>query len=256
MITAEHAMEFGRDVYAVPGAVTNPLSHVPLQLVRDGATMIRGPEDLMHDLGIEPVGAQVAMRAELGDGERRILAQLRGPTLPDRVASALGVGLPEAVQLLMRLELRGFVRNVGGRYESTLRARARRDEANEPELVARVRTCSSRRARRVTRTSSSIGGILSGHGRRRSGRCLNDPHGVGTRGHPNHEADARQPTLPPADAALIEGFADHLALERHLAASPSTPTAGTWRSSRPSWSAGRRDCPARGSTTSAGSSPS
>ncbi len=122
MITAEHAMEFGRDVYAVPGAVTNPLSYVPLQLVRDGATMIRGPEDLMHDLGIEPVGEQVALRAELGDGERRILAQLRGPTLPDRVASAVGIGLPEAVQMLMRLELRGLVRNVGGRYESTLRA--------------------------------------------------------------------------------------------------------------------------------------
>ena len=124
MITAEHAMEFGRDVYAVPGAVTNPLAHVPLQLVRDGATMIRGPEDLVHDLGLEPVGGQVTLRVQLDDGERRILAQLRGPTLPDRAASALGIGLPEAVRLLMRLELRGFVRNVGGRYESTLRAGA------------------------------------------------------------------------------------------------------------------------------------
>ena len=31
----------------------------------------------------------------------------------------------------MRLELRGFVRNVGGRYETTLKARAQRNEANE-----------------------------------------------------------------------------------------------------------------------------
>lgn len=122
MITAEHAMEFGRDVYAVPGAVTNPLAHVPLQLIRDGATMIRGPADLMHDLGLEAVGEQAALRVRLGDGERRILDELRGPTLPDRVASSLGIGLPETVRLLMRLELRGFVRNVGGRYESTMRA--------------------------------------------------------------------------------------------------------------------------------------
>ena len=124
MITAEHAMEFGREVYAVPGPVTNPLAHVPLQLIRDGATMIRGPEDLLHDLGLEPAGDQIALRVQLAEDERRVLGELRGPTLPDRVAAALGIGLPEAVQLLMRLELRGFVRNVGGRYESTLRAGA------------------------------------------------------------------------------------------------------------------------------------
>ncbi len=53
MITAEHAMEFGRDVYAVPGSVVGPLSAVPLQLIRDGATMIRGGDDLLEDLGLE-----------------------------------------------------------------------------------------------------------------------------------------------------------------------------------------------------------
>src|SRR5262245_54002356 len=54
LITAEHALEFGREEFAVPGSVTNPLAHVPLQLIRDGAAMIRGAEDLLHDLGLEP----------------------------------------------------------------------------------------------------------------------------------------------------------------------------------------------------------
>lgn len=122
MISAEHAMEFGRDVYAVPGAVTNPLAAVPLQLIRDGATMIRGAEDLLHDLGFEAAAGDVAGRVDLSEAERRVLAQLTGPTLPERVASAVGVPIPEAVGVLMRLELRGFVRSLGGRYESTLRA--------------------------------------------------------------------------------------------------------------------------------------
>ncbi|MEX2203795.1 MAG: DNA-processing protein DprA [Actinomycetota bacterium] len=124
MISAEHAMEFGRDVYAVPGAVTNPLAEVPLRLIRDGATMIRGAGDLLDDLGLELDAEKVVERLEISEDERRALAELTGPTLPDRVATALGVTIPQAVSLLMRLELRGFVRSVGGRYESTLKAGA------------------------------------------------------------------------------------------------------------------------------------
>ena len=121
MITAEHAMEFGRDVYAMPGAVNNPLSFVPLQLIREGATMIRGPEDLLNDLGIEPASGSVDDPGVLSGPERRALDELTGPTLPERVAAALGTGVPETVALLMGLEVRGFVRSVGGRFEPTLR---------------------------------------------------------------------------------------------------------------------------------------
>jgi DNA processing protein len=120
LISAEHAMEFGRDVFAVPGAVTRPLSDVPLQLIRDGATMIRGAEDLLHDLGLQLVAEEVADRVELTDAERDVLARLGTPVLPDRLASLVGASVPQVVAVLMRLELRGFVRNVGGRYETTL----------------------------------------------------------------------------------------------------------------------------------------
>lgn len=121
MITAEHAMEFGRDVFAVPGAVNNPLASVPLQLIRDGARMIRGAEDLLHDLGLAVTVQTAARRADLTTAERETLRHLTGPTLPERVAGALGTSVPEAVAILMGLELRGFVRSVGGRYESTLK---------------------------------------------------------------------------------------------------------------------------------------
>lgn len=124
LISAEHAMEFGRDVYAVPGAVSNPLAEVPLQLIRDGATMIRGAEDLLQDLGLELVAEAVVEQLEISEEERRALAELTGPVLPDRVAAALGTTIPHAVTLLMRLELRGLVRGVGGRYEPTLKSRA------------------------------------------------------------------------------------------------------------------------------------
>ncbi len=131
MITAEHAMEFGREVFALPGSVTSTLSEVPLQLIREGATLIRGADDLLDDLGIALVPAQVADRTALEEDERRVLEAIVEPTLPDRLASALGVRVHEVVGVLMRLELRGFVRNVGGRYEATLKARPpQRDRAS------------------------------------------------------------------------------------------------------------------------------
>jgi DNA processing protein len=155
MITAEHAMEFGRDVFAVPGPVTGSLSCVPLQLIRDGATMIRGPEDLLADLGFELVQEEITERVDLGEDERRVLDRIVEPTLPDRLASALGTGVPEVVGVLMRLELRGFVRNVGGRYESTLKARgtqpdrASRRSARGTPLREMSRTGTPARSRRL-----------------------------------------------------------------------------------------------------------
>jgi predicted Rossmann fold nucleotide-binding protein DprA/Smf involved in DNA uptake len=86
--------------------------------------MIRGPADLIEDLGLAPEAGAGPDLAELSADERRVLDRLAGPTLPDRVAAALGASVPEAVAILMRLELRGLVRNVGGRFESTLRGSA------------------------------------------------------------------------------------------------------------------------------------
>ena len=123
MITAEHAMEFGRDVFAVAGAANSALSHTPLQLIREGATMIRGADDLVSDLGLELDRPRIERQVELDEDERRVLAEVIEPALPDRLAQALGMPVPEVVGTLMRLELRGFVRNVGGRFETTLKPR-------------------------------------------------------------------------------------------------------------------------------------
>lgn len=117
LITGSHALEFGRDVFAVPGSPTNPLAHAPLALIREGAALIRSPEDLLDDLGLAASGAPPA---ELEPLERRALRALAGPTLPERVARELGLGVAEALSVLMGLELRGLVRGVGGRFEATL----------------------------------------------------------------------------------------------------------------------------------------
>jgi DNA processing protein len=121
MISVDHALEIGRDVYAVPGPVTSPLAEVPLALIREGAAMIRGGDDLLHDLGIAERLVQ-APPPGLPQEEARVLAAVGPGALPDAVARGAGLSIPEAVEILIRLELRGLVRGVGGRYEPTFAA--------------------------------------------------------------------------------------------------------------------------------------
>jgi DNA processing protein len=139
MITAEHAMDLGREVFAVPGPVTSELSHVPLSLIREGATMIRGADDLLEDLGfrslvpsnegVDPSAGRGDLpeeSAEAGSGaglppdEARVLRALDAPGPIDLVARRASIPLPRVLSALVSLELRGLVRRVGGRLERTM----------------------------------------------------------------------------------------------------------------------------------------
>jgi DNA processing protein len=119
MISVDHALDLGRDVYAVPGAVTSPLAEVPLALIREGATMIRGVDDLLNDLGFEAMPPD-ATPSDLDDRERRAWEALVEPSPPDLLARRSGLEPHEAVAALVTLELRRLVRSVGGRYERRL----------------------------------------------------------------------------------------------------------------------------------------
>ncbi len=118
LISAEHALELGRDVYAVPGLVTSPLSAAPHRLIREGAGLIRGPDDLLGDLGVRALDrAQAAFAPELSASERAAFDAIVAPTLPERIARQLGVDVPRALAILLGLEMKGLVRSVGGRFE-------------------------------------------------------------------------------------------------------------------------------------------
>lgn len=132
LITADHALETGREVFAVPGAVQSELSQASLSLIREGAGLIRGPDDLLADLGLHiragrgtdaPAGSDGSDGSEadwetgLPPPDRAVFAALGAAAAPDELASRLGSGLPEVLSALMSLELRGLVRRVGGRYE-------------------------------------------------------------------------------------------------------------------------------------------
>jgi len=115
-ISVDHALDLGREIFAVPGPVTSPLAETPLEMIREGATLIRGADDLLDDLGIDRTAPPPAP-PDLDDGERRVWNALSGGSLPDSVAREAGMSIPDAVTTLIQLELRGLILSVGGRYE-------------------------------------------------------------------------------------------------------------------------------------------
>lgn len=133
MITAEFALELGREVFAVPGPVTSPLAAVPNQLIREGASLARGPEDVLEALGVDPPVAPAVSGGSgsavepgldpaqsLPPAERRVLEAVTGESVTvDAVAAGAGLMVGEALSALVALELRGLVREVAGRYERT-----------------------------------------------------------------------------------------------------------------------------------------
>ena len=128
LITADHAMELGRLVFAVPGPVSSELSAAPHQLIRDGAGLIRGPDDLLEELQIRPTAERVADAADRAARLRAALAglpaeastvlgEVRGATAPDVIATRTGLAVHHVLSLLMQLELAGLVRESAGRFE-------------------------------------------------------------------------------------------------------------------------------------------
>jgi DNA processing protein len=129
LITARLAADFGRDVFAVPGSVFSETSTGAHELLRDGAILCRGAEDVLAEL-FPSVGppqravAGAATSAELSAEARRILEALSREEALSAEELAQSLDLPAATVLasLFELEGTGLALPVeGGRYGAVRR---------------------------------------------------------------------------------------------------------------------------------------
>lgn len=137
LITATHAAEQGRDVFAMPGNVDSPASAGTLNLIRNGVRMIRGVDDLLEDLRglttpppLPPKKRQATLfdapdppaapppppgpPPSLTDTQRRIWDGLSEPRHFDDLSRELGIPAGELVRLMLGLEMKKVVRKMPG----------------------------------------------------------------------------------------------------------------------------------------------
>lgn len=116
LITARLAMEYNRDVLAVPGPITSTTSRGPNALIRDGAIPILSPTDILDALGITVHETQTQdseLLDSLPEKERAAYLLLLEPLERDALFSSLEL-LPEQGNiLLLELEMKGLVRTHG-----------------------------------------------------------------------------------------------------------------------------------------------
>jgi DNA processing protein len=125
LITAEMAGQLNRDVGAVPGRVGSSPAAGTNQLLRDGAQVIRGAQDVLDCLlgpgatGTDAARAACGPRLEPELGAVLDLVE-RGAGSADALARASGLDPGALAAALLRLELGGYVRSdSAGRYECT-----------------------------------------------------------------------------------------------------------------------------------------
>lgn len=118
LITADFALEEGRDVLAVPGEITSALSAGTNALLRLGATPVTKSEDVLELYGL---AAAASPTQELSPGAESALARLRdGPLTADEVVRATGLSPAEGSAALMELELTGSVTFEDGVYRAAV----------------------------------------------------------------------------------------------------------------------------------------
>lgn len=133
LLTARHALDLGREVWAVPGRVFDERSQGPHLLIRDGACLVQHPREILDALGSGFGAAQSSSQMPLFIPDREpdpeplpagfpgtVLAALPpgAVRLPEEIAAELDTAVDQVLGALLELELGGRVRrHPGSAYE-------------------------------------------------------------------------------------------------------------------------------------------
>jgi DNA processing protein len=119
LLTADHAVNQGKDVYAVPGPINYPSFRGCHELIKEGARLLEGVEDILEDLGVTAGSAAVKedwVPKDLSPEQGSIFSMLSAdkPTQLDDMIRELGLPAATVNSALIDLELTGYIRQMPG----------------------------------------------------------------------------------------------------------------------------------------------
>ncbi len=114
LITARFATEYGRDVYALPGAITNPMAVGTNSLLRQGANVITSPEDILEGLGFERELSASLSQEQVTEDEQKILDALAEELALDDIIKKTCLPAHKILASSTALEMRGLIKSTAG----------------------------------------------------------------------------------------------------------------------------------------------
>lgn len=120
LITVEFALEQGREIFAVPGNINNPLSVGTNQLIQEGAKLVTDIEDVLEELDIEIIHKnqeQEKNSIELSALEEQIyeIIYYRQPIPMDVLYKEIKVNVSHLNGIITILELKGLIQQLPGK---------------------------------------------------------------------------------------------------------------------------------------------
>lgn len=119
LITARAALEQNREVFAVPGNINSPNSKGTNELIKGGAILVQGSDDIIKELAPQLRGFIRPKKKEyldLTDEERQVCNKLTSePRHIDEIIREMGLSMQRMLSILLGLEMKGIVGQTEGK---------------------------------------------------------------------------------------------------------------------------------------------
>jgi len=116
LITADLALQFNREVFAVAGSIFIPQAVGTNNLIKDGAQMVTKTEDVLNNLGIAPLSNQVSLTLDLLPEEQTIInilsTQSEGLSI-NELTNLIQLDTAKVSSTLTMMEIKGMVKQAG-----------------------------------------------------------------------------------------------------------------------------------------------
>jgi DNA processing protein len=117
LITADCALEQGREVFAVPGSINSPYSQGCHKLLREGAALLSRVDDLLLELGLAAPEPELGLEQKLTDEQQKVLQSLGfEPVNFDDLLYGTRMTTAALAASLVELELLRLVKKLPGNY--------------------------------------------------------------------------------------------------------------------------------------------